>query len=727
MSRAPLLLLAALAACEPAPPTPALSASYAGCRGVTAAGSCEVDGPLTLWVADPSLVDAVQADGAALSVSPEPAGAGVRWRITPPAGATRLTLTPANPADHAPFTLSLAARATPPAVRVAQEKAATGDLDGAVRTLSRALPKLSGTPDEGRLQSVRGRLLYGLGQPDEAVSALQSGAAAHAATGRTFEQVRDLCLIAYIQVQRGDLAGARAVTAEIPRQTPDNLNLAYLVAYNDGLISALAGDYRAALDQLGRAARVAEQMGDAAAQRSASYRVSDTFLRLGRFSEALALNTRALEAATTPGTEPCAPAFAQVNLAWTLFMAGEAGAALGDAPDPSALLTQAIDALERCPGQERQRSNGQVNLALVRLQAGDLDGADAALEQLGDPAALEEMEDRLWAREATARLAQQRGHATDALTARDRQAREARQHLSLEMERRAVRGRADALRSLDRPADADATYADAADLGRRHAALAPAQAGRDGFLHQQADTAAAHIDLLLGQGEAARALAVLRRYRAAFVRSQAVAARGEALPPAEQARFAAVQEEYARLRHAAAALQADAWQQSADEIAANQQERDALAERAQGLLDGLMAGMGSADAPLREPLDGELFLAWMPIRGGVAGFAASTAGVRGVRLHDPGAGATPAEQAGAWLDPFAAEIASARRVTLLPAGRMRGVDFAGLPWVDGPFAAALPVAWGVDDVAVAFHRALAATRLAHPGDDAWSAFRLLLT
>ena len=696
MSRAPLLLLAGLVACEPAPPSPALSVSYAGCRGVTAEAVCEVDGPLTLWVDEPAAVAAVLADGAPVPTSPESTDQGARWRLTPPDGATQVTLTPADPATHAPFTLRLAARATPPAVRAAQDKAAAGDLEGAVRTLSHALPKLAGTPDEGRLESVRGRLLYGLGRPDDAVAALRAGAAAHAATGRTFEQVRDLCLISYIEVQRGDLAGARAVTRGIPRQLPDNLDLAYLVAYNDGLIATLAGDYRATLEQMGRAARVAEQMGDAAATRSASDRVSDTFLRLGRFPEALALNTRTLEAATSTAPDDCGPAFAKVNLAWTVFMAGEAGADLGAAPDPEGLLTTALDALAGCPGQARQQTNGQLNLALVRLQAGDVSAAAVALDAVGDPAALPEVEDRLWALEAAARIAHQQDQPADALALRDRQAQQARQHLSLEMERRAVRGRADALRALGRIAQSDAAYSDAAELGRRHAALAPAQAGRDGFLHQQADTAAAHIELLLGQGEAAGALAVLRRYRAAFVRSQAVAARVEALPADEQARFAAVQEEYGRLRHAAAALQTDAWQQSAREIAANERERDALAARAQALLDGLMAGLGAADAPLRPPAPGELLLAWMPVEGGVAGFAASSAGVRGALLRDPGADAAPQDQASAWLTPFADEIAAAERVTLLPAGRLRAIDLAALPWGAGPLAAALPVAWGMD-------------------------------
>lgn len=667
----------ALLGCGPAsPPPPPLSVWFGGCASVWEDGTCERDGPVVLWVEDAALVDHIAVDGQPQALSAEPAAGGARWSVSVSPGARSLQVVPIDPQAASAWTLPLAEPVSSPELASLQSLEIE-DLDRALAHADALLA--TDLPDvvAARVRSRRARLLMRLGRTDEAISALTASAPLHLAAGRPDDALWDVSLASYLHVKSGRLAEARALEP-FPPVPASSLDQVYQLSYARGLVATLAGDYRTALREMERAAVMMERKGEPQAAYWARSRVADTLLRLGRWDEAIAQHASALEPAVDT---PCFGARVRSNLGWARFLAAERGHAV-DLAQAVGELDEALAAFASCNGYEADRAQAALHRGLVALFLGDLDAAAAALGSCRAAADGLSSEARLWLLEAEARLAAAQGEPARAVALRGTQLAAAQQSLSLEMEWRAMVGLAEGRRDRGDADGALQAWAEARSLFRAHAALAPAHEGREGFLGGWERAVAGEVGLLLALGREAEAFATVRRFRASYLRSQVAADPGAA-------DWEPIREEYARLRQHAAALAQGSWALSADEHAARQRERADLLADAQRFLDAQMGATATADQPLRPPRPGELLLAWMPLGDTVVAFAAAPGSLQ-VRTFD--ARAEPSS----WLAALGPALRAAQRVTLLPAGALRAVDFGALPFDGEPLALARPLAIGLD-------------------------------
>ncbi|MDX1998045.1 MAG: CHAT domain-containing protein [Thermoanaerobaculia bacterium] len=116
------------------------------------------------------------------------------------------------------------------------------------------------------------------------------------------------------------------------------------------------------------------------------------------------------------------------------------------------------------------------------------------------------------------------------------------------------------------------------------------------------------------------------------------------------------------------------------------------------VLRGFAAHRGGPSVARPIP-EGELLLAFYPLDGARWVAFAATAGTkpRAVTLDAPPLSPRPtASLAEALLGPFLTEIDRARRLRLLPYGRLRGLDFHSLPFAGRALSAHRPVVYGLD-------------------------------
>ncbi|MEM9555302.1 MAG: CHAT domain-containing protein [Acidobacteriota bacterium] len=688
------------AALEPTPQS-VLHVEWAGCTdvlGPTDDPTCELDPSdpvLRLWARTVSGERAELVRGAHATTAPERVQGGWFWRLAIERDADALQLR--APTSGEIFSLPLTWRRPLPALDDAltpsEPDAARGRLRDALR--------------QARSTAERIRLATGLAdlEPNAERAAMLFRQIAWLADGRAGHPSRPRTRI-HALARRHHLLYSALDDPVAAQQALDALPDA---PRGDATSALIISIFRASWDiRLGQLRTAFRTLDDA--ERRAE-RLRDPFLVFIRQPQAhlasrLGLHQRALELVDTLRrqaaelTRPCRRSDLFTDLAWSQLLILEAvrhgDVRLGTLPDPSADLRAAADLAAECPAS--LGANTTINLALGHLEAGRLDEARDALEDL-DALAPDAIGDGLvvtWRLEVAARLALAEGRASDALTLYDSLTEDAARRLESDAAWRAAIGRAQALRGLGRIDEALAAFADADDLLDRRAMTWPLLEPRgpeSAFVFYERGSRL-HLDLLLETGDEARALELARHARR---RALAHLTAGQQLDDASPQQRDARHRQRARLANIRRAID----DLVAAEADATGRELQLLAERRRQLAveqEAVLGAFGSppgtaADRPLTAPRPGELLLTYHPLPTGWVGFAALDGRVEARRLD---LGTLERDPAAALLAPFADAIRRADSLHFLPYGMLWSIDLHALPLDGGLLLEHLPVTFGLD-------------------------------
>jgi tetratricopeptide (TPR) repeat protein len=695
----PLVFMLLLLSCRAGPEQIPLQVEYSGCWAVYIPGPvCALqpgpDSTLSLWVkADPGAEAEVLADGQRLPAAGEDIQNGRRYRLSIPPGASSLTvrLPASEGAPTASWSLRLAPPETPWWWAEIQELRHRGQNKQAIQRLTQ-LRKTAPRAERGLILGSLGGLAYQMGNFEEARAFLLEGIAADRADKRLDAEVQKAAFLARAYSRLGgrfDLARQTLAALRLPPEAPAESK--YQVAYNQGLLSKEVGEYRTALEQLRKAADLADRVGMAEWGRQAEQPLAVVLQDVGRSHEAeeLFAHLRADSQAITP----CDVGVLLTNWGWSRLLAREGGE---EAPDPTPMLEEARSLFDAntCARPE-QRLNARLNVAFAFQQAHRWREARRALEEVRPLAAQASLSERLWWPDLEGRVAIAEGRAAQALRLYDGLGRLAERVLSPQGRFRACLGRARARLALGDRATAITDLAEAERRIDEQASLIPLHEGRDTFVGQREEAPRLHLQLLLEEGQRDAAFTLARQSRSRLLRQLLLRDQLAQLTPGKQREWDRALVQYRELRATIDRESAQDWQLPEDQV---QRTRAAQLAKALEGLDRAVGHLGrGGEGRLQPPRPGEVILAYHPLPQGWVGFAA---GQRGVEVSTFNLSASvladPVELSRRLLEPFRAAIEHAGRVRVLPYGRLRSIDFHALPFGREPLLAGRPVVYGLD-------------------------------
>lgn len=689
----------------PAPvatPMPSPRTGFAGCAAVLSGPVCEVpeDRRLRLWVELPEGVAlSVSAGGRRLPVEERGVRGGRACAFEVPAGATEVVVEAALPQGPSAWRLALREAEPVPLLRRALALRAEGQGEEAARLLREQAPELA---DVGRARawSTLARLELSLGRPEEAVALLRESLALHRLLGRRSDEANDSLVLAYTLIHHGRrFTEAREALEALGSLEQDYPEGGAQLPYYQGLLALESGDIGSALRRFTQAELLAERLGIDRLHRAVRQVLAATLQSLGRDAESLAL-LESLREGLGEEASACERADLLTNTGWGLLLAREADSTQQGEPAPP--LEEAL-ALYRgeCASPEDE-ANVLVNLALAELQAGRAEAAGARLREARRVRAEPGARLALWWLDLEGRIHLAAGRARQARPLFERLAKLAEASASPEARWRAALGRGQAAEQLGEVRAALAAYAEAEALLDSEALRAPLMEGRHGFLRERERSSRAYVALAARTGRVEEALEVARRARGRVLEAVRLSGRLSQLPPAERARWDAALSAYRQEREALDGEASRDWQLPANRLAERRQARRlqearlrSLLEQAFSLLEPAQAERSTRDARSR-PAPGELWLFYSPAPRGWIGFAVQARSVT-ARLLEPAApDAPPATLAAALLEPFREELAAARRLTFIPYGALRAVDFHALPFEGDVLVAGRPVSYALD-------------------------------
>ena len=681
-----------------------LVVEFAGCQAVRRGPTCVLDlqtQRLTLWVRGESR-QRLRAHAGSAELAPEQIeriGDGVRYRLVVPSAASEIAL------SRGGRTWQLAIFRERPAALLAETRALRqrGRSKQAEQRLRAALNGLSRV-DRVRARALLARIALSRGETAHALAELAQTMKQFAAAGYFSDAVADALAQAYVRtVYTGEFDRAKRVLRAATAWAAADPERAASIAYYRGLIARAHVDLRRALSHFRSAAEQARRLGLARQRLHARQQLATTLATLGRTAEALSLQEALLRQSVVD--RPCNRADIPATLAWIAMLNRWRQGQLstnGDAggPDPALLLRQARAALAGCDDPFRHR-NALTNEALWALHAGDPTRARAALRRLEEIAAGHTTELSIWEAEVRGRLA--------LLTAKPKMARAAflRQHQLAEAAGY-LQGVFRAEDGLGRCHEATADYDKALSHYRAaQAALSrwldgvPLGEGRGSFLTQR-DAHARHlVGLLHRLGRDAEASRAARRAIARLARVALQLQRLSHLSAPQRERWRQAIGEFRRQRAALDRAARSDWRLSTEELTVARERRQRALRRAEAALDRALVVLRGANpgqrVALRPPAEGELILSYFPTPQGWVAFAQRLRGaVRAVEIGELSPSASLQTLARQLLEPFDAEIGRARRLHLLPYGRLSRVDIHALPWRGKPLAAQRVVTFGMD-------------------------------
>jgi tetratricopeptide (TPR) repeat protein len=705
MTKRPLLRIAgaaliALASTSPVGPPPdptPLVVEPSGCFAVLAGGACErpVDGKLRVWVDAPGPVR-VRIDGR------EVASAEV---TSSSHGGTRLTLD-ARTGDRLELeangrrgVLVLAPPFEPPWAKEAAAARARGDY-ARVRALARPRTLDADAAVRGRALGLLGRAELATGNVSSAVDLLGRSSAEGVAAGRLSEAVDDGLARSFALSQR---AGRwTEAGAELDRLEPISRGYAdgrARVPYYRALVASALGDLRRAMQELGVARERAERLGNARLVWNVRNEWALSLARFGHRAEALdeLVSLAENDDATIPA---CDRATALFNAGFgTLVRSQEqAGPCTARAPaGDAARWLHASLALNdaRCPDASRT-AMGHVLLGDVALEAGDLAQATQELSQVSLREASVPL--RRDATDLAARIALARGDAEGALAKYERLVALARATGRVDDERRALEGVGHAHERIGAIEPAITAFTAAEELLIAASILVPI--GEAGAYQRTRETASrARVELLLGRGRTAEALAVARTARVRLLSSVASIDRIAALPREAHARWVAAVDRYRAERRLLDAAGAHDWELATSELVRAQREREGGLARLHAALDEAMVALPRASIelpPFTVGAGASLFA--MTLREGAVVFVGDARGLRAARIDLAAATAEPrTELARAIVAAASPEIARATSLRVMTSADLACADVHAQPLGDGrPLAVTKRVIYGLD-------------------------------
>lgn len=683
-----------------APPAPPPRVGFAGCAAVTGGPVCELpeDRRLRLWVELPAPgALSVFAAGARLAVEEREARGGRACAFVVPAGATEVVLEVAQPQGPSVWRLPVREPAPVPLVQRAAALRAEGRSEEAARLLREEAPAL---PEAGRARarSLLARLELSQGHAGEAVALLREAMALHRGAQRRSDEALDALTLVYTLIHHGRrFTEARAVLQALGPLEGNYPEGGVQRAYFEGLLALESGDVGTALQHFTEAELQSERLGMARLHRDVRQVLATTLQTLGRDAESLAL-LEALRAET--GASDCERADLLTNIGWGLLLSREAGGT--PRGEPVHPLTEALALYRGVCASPDDEANVLVNLALAELHAGRPEAAAARLKEARHARAEPGARLALWWLDLEGRIHLAAGQAHKARQRFARLAELAEASASPEARWRAALGRAQAAEQLGDVPAALSAYAQAEALLDGEALRVPLMEGRHVFLRERERGSRAYVALAVKAGQAPQALEVARRARSRVLEAVRLSDRVAHLPAAERARWDAALSAYRQEREVLDEEAAKDWRLPAARLAEVRQARRQREERLRALLEeafSLLApalAQGASRSARPHPAPGELWLVYYPAPRGWVGFAASERGVTARFLEPVAPGAPPAALAAALLEPFREELSAAKRLTLVPYGVLRAVDFHALPFGGDALVAGRPVAYALD-------------------------------
>lgn len=667
------------------------------------AGSCLRDAPKTLavWLPDALVDPSVRWDGAPVALQAEPRGGQTATIGVVEAGELVVEV------GGRSWRVTVGPSTDPPEVRdmwrVWDGRKSNPSPDAELRALVTAGLSSTDAHTAAVAREMDSRLLDRAGEHDAAEAAMREAQRAYTALGRSDLWPR--MLLTHGAAILGDLARweeSGALVAEVAAAADPRLDTLAFSTWLDGKLHANEADVRGALKSLRRSVWAYRLIGHD--KRAMAEQELAAILQAGGLhGDALAIDAEHALSAAGDTSEACWRSWSLSTYGYALVIASEAGfdpSVLDDASvravgtDPVPLLQTALDNLrEVCARDPGLREDVLINLALALLNANRLAEAGAALDLVPPD---DDGEERLFeAARIRGEIALRRGHAADAFA-----------HFSEASLRAATldRGRgmllsmvgqARALAALGRADDALDLYRRADSQARLFSVALPLDQGRDVFLTEWDRMAGDWIALLVKVHRQDEAAAVLRDLRGALL-GQLVWARGtENLSPEESARWRDAVRQFTLLQESMEDKQKAAWELDAQKLAAWEAAREVQLAEMKAVIDrGLPERVLRLDAPRARPGPGEVLVTWLEGADGVYAFAIGEGGatVRGP-FPRPEADLGPTS---AWFLPIADALRAAKRVVLLPAGRLRGEDLH-VRKLDGvPLIERAEVVWSLD-------------------------------
>lgn len=684
----------------PAAPVPPPRVEFAGCAAVVSGPVCELspERGLRLWVAVPEdTALAVRAGGEPLKVEARTVRGGQALAVVVPPGAQELSVEAALPTGRGVWRLPVRDAVPVPLVKKAAALRAEGKAEEAERLLREGLKTL--TPEgRARATSLLARVRLARGDTGEATALLREAMGLHRAAGLRSDEVHDALVLAYALINHGRrFTEARTVldaAGGVARDYPEG---AAQLPYYQWLLADESGDMRSGLRHLEETEARSERLGLERHLRAVRLMKALVLQYLGRGAEAFEL-LNGLRAGLGPEASPCERAELLTNLGWGLLLDGEADG--GTRAEPVPALEEALALYQGACQRPESEANVLLNLALADLQRGRPGPArtrlEAARRVLPEPGARL----TLWWLDLEGRIHLEAGRTRQALRLYARLGALAEASLSPEARWRAALGRGRALERLGDVGAALMAYREAETLLDDEALRVPVAEGRHSFLGERERSGQAFVALAVKAGRAVEAMDAARRARARGLEAVRRADRVASLTPAERARWDASISAWRELRDALDTEAEQDWRLSAEQLATARRARGAREARLKALLDEALAVLEptglTRHPPLGGPVGKELQLVYFPVPGGWMGFAADSRGVTARALGPLPQEASPEVLAATLLEPFREAIARAERLTFIPYGALRAVDFHALPHDGDVLVASREVAYALD-------------------------------
>ncbi|HSP78868.1 MAG TPA: CHAT domain-containing protein, partial [Myxococcaceae bacterium] len=688
---------------EPAPaagPSPAPRVEFAGCAAVTSGPVCVLAEArhLRLWVELAGGVPLrVLAGGSHLPAEEKEVRGGRVLTFTVPAGAREVVV---EAPGRSPWRLPVREDEAAPLLKRAAAERAEGRGEEAARLLreeARSLPEAG----RARARSLLARIELSQGRSEAAVTLLREAMALHRSTGQRSDEFLDALALAYTLIHHGrDFAEARTVLEGLGPLARDYPEGHAQLPYYQGLLAIESGDVRTALRRFAEAEPRAERLGLERLLRAVRQVVATTLLQLGRDEEALTL-LESLREGLSAEDHPCELADLLTNLGWGRVLAGESGGGVAQG-DPGPPLEEALALYRGACASPDDEANVLLNLAQADLMAGRADSAGSRLEAARRVRAHPGARLALWWLDVEGRIHLEAGRAREALRSYARLAELAEASASPEARWRAALGRGRAAEQLGDARGALAAHAEAEALLDDEVLRIPVLEGRHLFLREREHSSRAYVAIAVREGRFSEALEVARRARVRVLEAVRLSDRVARLPAPERTRWEEALSAWRDAREALDGEAAEDWRLSAKRLAEVRQARRRQEERLRVLLEEALVLLEPSHAeqgghrPLSAPGPDELQLTYYPAPRGWVGFAADAHSVEARFLEPVTPDAPPERLAATLLEPFRERIASAGRLTFIPYGVLRAVDFHALPFHGDVLVAGRPVAYALD-------------------------------
>lgn len=467
---------------------------------------------MTFWVAGPWADYRICADDRNVEIDSRvetsiDGGTRVTFRVDPLIKQLELKA----PDGAVLFTLPIVAEETPPGYDALNEVMAKWRSDR--RAAADKLPALFGSPSaavRARALALFGRFEKNEGQIDAAAVTLLEALAAGAEAGLVSDQVATGIVLANILIEdRRDFMGANDALDRIEPLLEEFPVGRAIAPQWRALLSYGVGDFHKARGLFELSEKKIARLNLSGHMNHVQQKLMVALELLGQHAKAAEYRSKVEEGRAEGGL--CQSAQRATTLGWHHILSGEPESAKKYLDVALDLLSAKTKAGKAGCDDAIERSNVQLNLAHIALDAGELDEASAHLTQAAAESPDPPPRLAVWSSIYAGRLSLASGHPDQALFSFDDAMRfGAEAHLQYPAVTAAYH-RAEAIANLGIVDETIAAYAVAEGMLNRWSDLVPLGAGKQIFFGKHSSGIHRYIDLLIEEGELEMAADVARR------------------------------------------------------------------------------------------------------------------------------------------------------------------------------------------------------------------------